>query len=282
MSRTDEAVGEYHKMAAVLARTGVIAESAKLPFVLRINRRIAELDPANTSAREWLAETYASRKDQKNSLACFDELAGIHERAKNGRKLAATLRRVVELFPKDLAHRERLADCYLAEHENREKAKAELGALCQVAWEQGAFDVSFRAAEKLLELDSFHMPAHMVAANALLGKGDRAGAAERLFQVAQAFAAVGLSADAAEVLRATLRIDAGRAEAHRKLARILDRDGDAASAIEHYRQAVRLELDATNYGLARSCLERILQLDPGDTEAAGLIKRLPKPPAKAR
>ena len=275
MGRTDEAVGEYNKMAAVLSRTGVIAESARLPFELKINKRIAELDPKNVAAREWLAETYATRKDEANSLACFDQLAAIHEGAGDRRRLLATLRRVVELFPRDLVRRERLADCYLEDHEGGEKAKAELAALCQAAWEQEAYDIGYRAAGKLLEIDAFHMPAHIVAANALLGKGDRAAAADRLFAVAQAFAAVGHTGDAVEVLRAVLGIDGERAEAHRLLARTLDRDGDAAEAIEHYRQAVRLDVAEANNGLARAGLRRILELDLEDAEAAELLEKLP-------
>jgi tetratricopeptide (TPR) repeat protein len=280
MGRADEAVAEYNKMAGVLSRTGVIAESARMPFELRINRRIAELDTNNVASREWLAETYATRKDQKNSLACFDQLAAIHRRAKDGRKLAAVLRRTVELFPKELTYREQLADCYLAEHDGQERAKTELAALCQAAWEQQDYDAGYRAAEKLLELDAFHMPAHIVRANALLGKGDRKGAAERLFAVAQAFASVDLSADAIEVLRTALGIDASRAEAQRLLAQQLDRTEDVDGAINHYRLSAKLEAEVANFGLARADLKRLLELSPSDTQAIMMLHKLPAAPKR--
>ena len=95
--------------------------------------------------------------------------------------------------------------------------------------------------------------------------------------MAQAFASVELSGDAVEVLRAAVRIDERRAGVQRLLAQLLDANGDPA-AVEHYWQAVRLDVGEANYGLAREGLKRILELSPEDPEALKLLKSLPAAP----
>ena len=275
LDRTEEAVTEYNKLAAILARTGVLSETSNLPFVIKVNSRIADLDALNTTSREWLAETYATRRDQKKSLAAFDQLLAIHEQLGNRRKLLATLQRIAELFPKELGYRERLAECYLADEGARDKAKAELADICQIAWMQESYEVGRRVAEKLLELDPFYMPAHFVKGEVLLSGGDRPGAARKLFSVAQAFTTAGLIGDAEEVLRAALRIDDDLAEAHHLLAKLLDEDADTAQAAEQYLQAGLLELSDSNYGLAKAALSRVLELNPGNAAAAQMLQQLP-------
>ena len=275
LGRTEEAVVEYNKLAGILTRTGVISETTRLPFALRVNGRIAELDPKNIGARQWLAETFAATKDRAKALASFGQILAILEQAGDGRQVLATLRRAGELFPDELGYRERLADLYRADRDSREKAKAELAEICRLAAEQEDFALGTRAAGKMLLLDPFHMGAHGLLAQAFLARGQHGAAAQKFLWMARTYLGVGLDDQAEGVLRAVLEIDDELAEAHRLLARRLDARGKGAEAVGHYRQAGVLACAETNFGQARADLMRARELDPKDTTVARMLLLLP-------
>lgn len=274
LGRTNEAAEEYKRLAEILSRTGVIDQAASLPFMLRVSRRIAELDPDNTGSRQWLAETYAARRDRKNSLEQFDELLAIHQRADDRRALIAALRRVGELFPDEAGYLERLADCYLAERGLQHKAREKLSDLCAMAYERQDYAMGSRVAAKLLQLDPLNLSAHALLGEALLSRGDHAAAADKLLAVARACLMSAQDEQAEEALRAVLQINEAAAEAHRLLARLLESRGETAEAAGHYRQAGILEYAEDNFGLARADLERAARANPDDAAAAKLLRQM--------
>lgn len=276
LERPDEAIAEYQKLAAILSRTGVIDEVASMPFMLRVNRRIAEIDPMNVASREWLAETYAGRRDRRSSLEVFDQLLAIHEDSGDRGRLIAALRRIGELFPDELGYRERLAEAYAADRETHPKAQAELVELCRIAWETEEFVLGVRVANRLLALNPFHMPAHILLGEAMLAREDRAGAVAKLLDVSRGFITAGLHGDAEEVLRAILRVDEGSAEARRLLAGVLAEHGDPEEAAANFCEAGIMDLAEKNYGLAGECFRRALRLKPDDVRAQQLLKQLPR------
>lgn len=274
VERTDEAVAEYSKLADILSRTGVFSDAVNLPFVLKIHRRVAELDPENTSSHEWLAETYAARGDRDEALVEFDKLLVIYEEAENREKVVASLSRLADLYPDILGYRERLAKCYLAEQGGGEKAKAELQGLCRAAWQQEDFETGARVAERLLELDPFHMEAHVLLGEGLLARGEKEAATEKMLSAALMYMGAGLLAEAEEVFKEVLGVAGDSVDAHRFLAAILEARNSPLAAAKHYKRAGLLSLERTDFGMARTYLEFGLELNPDDAESTEALDQL--------
>lgn len=274
VERTDEAVAEYTKLAEILSRTGVFDDSVNLPFVLKVHRRVAELDPENTSSREWLAETFAAREDREQALAEFERLLAIYEQAENDGKIVATLGRLADLYPDILEYRERLAGYYLKEEGGREKAKAELQGLCRAAWQQEDFETGARVAERVLELDPFYMEAHVLLGETLLARGEKDAAVEKMLSAALMFMGAGLLEEAEEVFKEVLKTAGDSVDAHRFLAAILEARKSPMAAAMHYKRAGLLSLEHTDFGMARTYLEYGLELNPDDAESAEALEGL--------
>jgi tetratricopeptide (TPR) repeat protein len=274
MERIDEAVVEYNELAEILTRTGVFDEAINLPFVLKVHRRVAELDRHNTTSRRWLAEAFASRGNAGKALEQFDEILTIHEKDGSWTDVEATLARVAELYPDRLLYRERLAECFLRDQGGRERARTELQALCRASWQQNDFATGARVAERLLKLDPFYMEAHVLLGEALLARGEREAAVEKMLSVALMYMGAGLYGEAVEVFRELLQHYEGSVEAHRFLGAALDARGEAAEAGQHYKQAGLLAIDEDNLGVARTCLRYAGEKLPGDPEVGEALARI--------
>ncbi len=274
LERIDEAVAEYTKLADILMRTGVFDGSVNLPFVLKVHRRVAELDSSNTSSREWLADSFAKQGDKEQAIAEFDELLAIYQADGNREKLVYTLQRIADLFPDVLNYREWLAECYLEDKGGREKAKPELQALLRAAWQQEDFETGVRVAERILELEPFYMEAHVLLGESLLGKGEKDAALEKMLSVAFMYMGAGLVKESEEVLRETLDHDGGNADAHRFLAAVLEERNAKEEAATHYKKAGLLSLAADNFGSARTYLELANELGGPDVEVDEALERI--------
>jgi tetratricopeptide (TPR) repeat protein len=274
LERIDEAVAEYTKLADILMRTGVFDAAINVPFVLKVHRRVAELDPGNTSSREWLAESFAKQGNRDQAISEFDELMSIHQSAENRQGLVATLQRVADLFPDVLHYREWLAECYLEEEGGRDKAKPEFQELLRAAWQQEDFETGVRVAERLLELEPFYMEAHVLLGESLLGKGDKPAALEKMLSVAMMYMGAGMIKEAKEVLVESLEYDSNNVDAHRFLAAVLEERGSASEAARHYKFAGLLSLEAENFGSARNYLELARDLGSSDSEIEEALGRL--------
>ena len=274
LERTKEAVAEYQRLTEILSRTGLIDEGDVPPFFLQVHHKLVELDPDNPSPREWLAETYAAADNTEAALTEFDGLADLYTRVKNVPKVIATLRRVVELFPEQLLFRERLANLYLGEKGTPEKARTELAALCQAAEELEDYEVGTRAAEKLIEIDPFHMEAHILLAAALRAGGDAEAAADKFQAIALMYLGAGLPAQAEEALKLVLELDERDDEAHRLLAGLLEERGEHEEAARLYKAGARLAFEDRDYGSAETGYRRALRLEPDDWNTSETLKRL--------
>jgi tetratricopeptide (TPR) repeat protein len=273
LERIDEAVAEYTKLADILMRTGVFDESINLPFVLKVHRRVAELDPVNTSSREWLAESYARRGDRDGAVTQFDELLSIYQDEGRHDRLIATLQRIADLFPDVLNYREWLAECYLAEEGGQGKARNELKALLRAAWQQEDFETGVRTAERLLTMDPFYMEAHVLLGESLLGKGEREAAIEKMLSVAMMYMGAGQLSESEEVLKELLEHDDENADVHRFMAAVLEERGAKEGAARHYRRAGLLSLDHGNYGSAHVYLGLARELGGPDDEVEEAMGR---------
>ncbi len=275
VERVDDAVAEYTKLAEILTRTGVFDEGVNLPFVLKVQRRVAELDPTNTSSREWLAETFAGRGNRKEAMAEFDQLLDIYTKTEQHIKYRETLERITGFFPEELAYRERLAQVYLREEGGVERGRAEMKSLCRAAWQQEDFALGTRVAEKLLEMDPFYMEAHVLLGEVLLARGEREAAMEKMLSAALMYMGAGLLQEAETVLSEVVEHDDGSVDAHRFLGAILEERGDNAAAADHYKKVGQLCIARYDFGTARDHLLAAGELNPGDPETEEALGFLP-------
>jgi tetratricopeptide (TPR) repeat protein len=274
LERVDEAILEYEKLAAILSKTGVFEGNVNLPFVLKIHKRVVELSPENTFSRHWLAKTYASRGEREQSIAEFDKLLGIYEKTGDGKNVVSTLELLAEFFPDAIAHREKLADCYLNEEGGRGKAQIELQDLCRAAWEREDFIAGERIALRLLDLNPFNMEAQVLVSEALLGKGETELAVEKMLSVALMYMGANQLEEAEEVFKEALKHVGQSVDAHRFLGAVLDERGKQREAAEHYKQVGLLSLENADYGMARTYLEGAKAVLKQDSEIEEAIKAL--------
>jgi tetratricopeptide (TPR) repeat protein len=274
LERIDEAVAEYTRLAEILTRTGVFDESVNLPFVLKVHRRVAELDPTNTRSREWLAETFAQRGNQEQAIAEFDELLSIYQSDNDRDRLMATLARIADLYPDVLHYREWLAECFLDEEGGRERAKPEFMAVLRAAWQQGDFESGVRVAERLLTLEPFYMEAHVLLGESLLGKGEKEAAVEKMLAVAMMYMGAGLVTEAEEVLKEVLEHDDRNVDANRFMGAVLEERGVKREAAAYYKQAGLLAANRADFGSGRAYLQLAAELDPDDGETSAALTRL--------
>ncbi|MHC4914255.1 MAG: DUF4388 domain-containing protein [Planctomycetota bacterium] len=275
VDRIDESVAEYTKLAEILTRTGVFDESVNLPFVLKVQRRVAELDPSNTSSREWLAETFADRGNRKEALAEFDQLLDIYTKTEQRAKYRETLERISGFFPEELAYRERLAQVYLREEGGAERGRAEMKSLCRAAWQQEDFSLGTRVAEKLLEMDPFYMEAHVLLGEVMLARGEREAALEKMLSAALMYMGAGMLEEAETVLTEVVQHEDGSVDAHRFLGAILEERGMIPAAADHYKKVGRLCIARYDFGTARDHLLAARELNPGDPEIDEALSLLP-------
>jgi tetratricopeptide (TPR) repeat protein len=274
LERIDEAVNEYTRLAEILMRTGVFDGAVNLPFVLKVHRRVAELDPDNTSSRQWLAETFASRGNRDDALHEFDELLEIFEKNEDVDQLRTTLIRIAGLFPDELDYRERLAELYLSEEGGRDKAKAELQSLCRAAWQSADFETGLRVAETLLKIDPFYMEAHVLIGEALMGKGEKELAVEKMLSVALMYMGAGKLAEAEEVFKEVIGHFPGSVDAQRFLAAVIEERGESRGAAEHYCKAGLYSLENADYGMAGTYINYASELDPENPVIKNALRRL--------
>ena len=117
LEKIDEGVAQYKALGELLIdylhAQGEESNDEIADILIKVCDCIIRYEPNNVIAREWLVDTYISRKDEKTALNILRELLGFLQKEDNLEKLVANLRKVVTMDPEDFRCRKILADTLL-------------------------------------------------------------------------------------------------------------------------------------------------------------------------
>ena len=251
-----EATQTYLKVADFYSAQGFYLKA------VAVYKQILKLDPSLTDVNVKLAELYQQLGLLSDALGQYELVAAHLMRLGRNREALATLRRMVELDPENVASRIKLAEGFSKEGMVEEAAE-EFARACLSLREQGRREDFVRVAERLL----YHRPNDVDIARELaqiyLGQNDTKRALAKLH--------ICVKADPRDI--PTLEL---LAEAFRLL-------GQTAKTVSVLREVARIHGDAGRADDKMRVIHRIADLDPADTEVARLRgeqkKAVPPPPA---
>lgn len=276
LGSTDDAVREYRRLADILYKSGVIGNSINWPFLIKVYESIVELEPLSTAAWEWLAKAYMENGQQDLAISRFLKMADSLEPGEGERpppQILNPLRRVVELDPKNLDVRRRLAHAHLGLNQI-DRAVAALRGLAEQALEAGLVDSGKAAYDEALE----HNPFDMDSRRGLAAIHEQR---EEYDQAYAAWTAVGGMCHRAGLFDAAVK-DFHRAFqirdddpiTVRELAQIEQARGRDRNSAMLYARYAQLMISQANYGMAREALETAGRLEPDLPQVASLMAKL--------
>ena len=277
MGSTDDAVREYRRLADILYRSGVIGNSINWPFLIRVYESIIELEPAATEAWEWLAKAYIENDQQDLAISRYlgmaDSLEASGEDERPAPEILQPLRRVVELAPRELAYRQRLADTHLALSQ-RERAVACLRGLAEAALADQKVDEAIRGYTQALEHDPFDQESRRGLAGIHEQRGERDAAFVLWAAVGGMCYRAGLFDQAVQDYQRAYHLRENDPDVLRELAEIEERRQRPPNAAMFWARFAHLMIETQNFGKAREALERAGHLDPSLPQVAQLKARL--------
>lgn len=276
MGSTDDAVREYRRLADILYRSGVIGNSINWPFLIRVYESIIELEPSATEAWEWLAKAYIENDQQDLAISRYLGMADSLEPKAGERpppEILQPLRRVVELAPRELAYRQRLANTHLALSQ-RERAVACLRGLAEAALADQKVDQAIQGYNQALEHDPFDQDSRRGLAGIHEQRGERDAAFVIWTAVGGMCFRAGLLDQAVQDYQRAYQLRENDPDLLRELAEIEERRQRAPNAAMFWARFAHLMIEGQNFGKAREALDRAGRLDPNLPQVGQLRARL--------
>lgn len=218
-----------------------------------VYKQIMKVGPERIDVNLRLAQLYQQLGLIGDATQQFQLVANFHDKAGNVKESLAALRRMVDLDPDNVASRVKLGELYARERMVTE-AVTELKRASSYLKKNNRADDHLRVLERIGQL----VP-------------EDAGIAKEL---AQAFLARGDAKRALARLHVCFRQNPKEVETLTLLARAFGELGQEAKTVSVYRELVHVYAEAGQREPQRRTLEKILELSPGDVEAADALREL--------
>jgi tetratricopeptide (TPR) repeat protein len=273
---TDDAVREYRRLADILYRSGVIGNSINWPFLIRVYESIIELEPSATEAWEWLAKAYIENDQVDLAISRYIGMADSLE-PKHGERPPAEilqpLRRIVEIAPRELSYRQRLANTHLALSQ-RDRAVACFRDLAEAALADGNVVDGRSGYNQALEQDPFDQASRRGLAEIHEQHGEREEAFKIWMCAGGMCYRAGLYDQAVQDYQRAYKIRDTDPDLLRELAEIEELRNRPPGAAMFWARFAHAMIESQNFGKAREALERAGRLDPNLPQVAQLMARL--------
>jgi tetratricopeptide (TPR) repeat protein len=276
MSRTDDAVREYRRLAEILYRSGVIGNSINWPFLIKVYESIVELEPAATEAWEWLAKAYLENDQNDLAISRYLGMADSLEPSGDDRpppEILQPLRRVVELDPNNFDVRRRLAKTHLALNQ-RGRAVTVLRSMAEYQLDAGSIDQAAASYDSALAEDPFDMDSRRGLARIHEHREEHDLAFDAWRAIGGMCHRAGLYDQAVKDFHRAFQIRDNEAVTVRELAQIEAARGRDRNSAMLFARYAHLMIGEENYGSAREALERAAKLEPNLPQVAQLQARL--------
>ena len=250
--------GRIDEAATVLRNSLPKAANAPEEVQLAAWELLAKLDPGDGAANDWLAKTYAKRRDRDGATRQLRLIADRQEKAGEDAGLVDTLERIVVLGGEDIELLRRLGDA----HDRLGRIDAAVDAWCRacdLASEAGKLD----AVKLVLDAALGRVPASSAlrarAAETALRQGNRVVAQIELRRAADLASGAGEHDQAKDLL---LRLAALRPDdlvTRLRLAELLHEQSDADEPAAVH-DALRLAVRRADFGMAVELARRRVQV----------------------
>jgi tetratricopeptide (TPR) repeat protein len=237
---TAEASSTYHQVANLYADQGFFLKA------VAVYKQILKLDANQIEALRRLGEMYEMLSLVSDALSTYEVLVTVLERAGKREDALEVMAQMTRLDPKNVAVCIRYAEA-LSKAERIEEAAEVFEEGSRLLLEQNRVEDYLKVGERLLYIRPDDLNLARELASRYLEQGDAKHALSKL-QIC--FRANPKDIGVLELL----------AEAFRTL-------GQKTKAVSVYRQISRLHADAGRQSQQKHVLEKILELDPKDTEA---------------
>jgi tetratricopeptide (TPR) repeat protein len=223
---------------------------------------LARLAPGDGAAHDWIAKTYAKRRDRDGATRQLRLIAERQEKEGDDLALVDTLERIVVLGGEDVELLGRLGDA----HDHLGRSAAAVDAWCRavdLATEAGRLDAAKAVLTHALENVPASAPLRARAAETALREGDRETALIELRRAADLASGSGDPIQAKELLTRLCGLRADDIVARLRLVELLREQGDPdeVAAVE---DALRLAIRRADFGSAVELARRRVQVVEAD------------------
>jgi len=274
LGRTAEALDEYHALADMLTKSGVI-EGSNWVFLLDVYRRVAELEPENYEVRLKLADAYEKRGENQAATEFIEQVVGILREKKDVPKerLLEALQKIVERKPDDTARREELAECYFEVGKTQQAIKE---CLVDKAIEKKDYQKALKYCERIQKIEPLRIETFQRMATIFGLQGEKEKQFETLRRMAWLQICMSDYSAAEEALEKAAEVGAYDLTSSILLTEIYRKLGEKERL---YSLLLRLATSAVkeqNLGLAERFLDEFPEEEQNDTffELKGKLERL--------
>ena len=276
LGRTAEALDEYHALADMLTKSGVI-KGSNWVFLIDVYKRVAELEPDNYEVRLKLADVYEKRREHQAATEFTEQAVGILKQKEDVPKdrLLEALEKLVEKKPDDATRREELAQCYF-EVGRTQQAIKEFECLVDKAIEEKDYETALRHCERIQKIEPLRIETFRRMATIFGLQGEKEKQFETLRRMAWLQICMSDYSAAEEALEKAAEVGAYDLTSSILLTEIYRKLGEKERL---YSSLLRLATSAVkeqNLGLAERFLNEFPEEEQNDTffELKGRLERL--------
>jgi len=249
-----DAIETYLKVARFYHEQGFFLKA------VAVYKQVLKIDPRLVDVILKLAELYRQLGLMSDAMQHFESVAAHFHREGNTKEALATVKKLVDLDPENIATRIKLAELYSKE-ELVEEAATEFHVACEQLRRQGRQDDFVKVAERLL----WHKPDNMPLNRELSGLYLRRNDPRRALQKLQAC----FKADPRDVETLGLLAQAFQA---------LDQKGKTVSVLK---ELARVHTENKHKDKATEVFRKILEFVPTDADALAFFGSQAPPPPQA-
>jgi len=170
---TFQALEYFERLAKIFLTDGFTTKA------IAIYKKVAKLAPEETRPLERLAELYVQQGVLSEARPLYLQLAEVHLKAGRQPQAAGLLRKLLEAEPENLRVHTKLGELQLAMGQQKEAIETFHLAVQRVL-DHGDHAEAIRLADRLLKVDTQHLPTLTLKARALIAGGKRAEASTLL------------------------------------------------------------------------------------------------------
>ena len=277
LEKIDEGVAQYKALGELLIdylkAQDEDSNDEIADILINVCECIIRYEPNNIIAREWLVDTYITRKDEKTALNILRELLGFLQKEDNLEKLVANLRKVVTMDPEDFRCRKILADTLLRQGK-RSAAISEYMQLGLATYDKNDMRRAKEAFEAILEIDPFNLTARQKRAEIFRHLNIQVRAVDEYKLVGYLAKSVGMIPKAVQAFSRVVELAPDKELwCFIEVARLCESIQEFSKAIYFHKNYAAKNLSRGNYGEAYYACSRILAIDPDEAETLTMKKQ---------
>ncbi len=276
ISKIPEGIEQYKQLGNLL-HSKIVGKKAKdvqdlIDILLNVCECIICYDINNIDAREWQVDTYIALDDSKTALNILREIKFLLQKESNFDKFVLILKRIVSMDSEDFHSRKVLADTLLKQ-KKRNAAINEYMQLGVKSFEKNDIRRAKEAFDSVLNIDPFNLTARQRKSDILNMLNLQAKAVEEYKLVGYLAKAVGMLPEAAQAFAQVVELSGDKELwSFLEVARLYEQIQENKKAIFYYKQYGIRNFNRGNYGEIDYICSKILELEPGDTEAINMKK----------